>query len=192
MQAEGGGQKIYDPIENIMINTSRFVNAAAKNSAMQAVVNVYDTVPNMEHYMAEVVKDADGKYILKDKNHQASNETDTDIATEEYISDMVQHAIKLTDGDIVTVLENGEKRYFKVFDRYFLNALDNMRPIQSGAVMRAVASATRVFSALATSNNPVFTLASNPIKDTQNAFMQTTQKNPFAVVTAILDAGRAI
>lgn len=188
MQAEGGGQKIYDPIENIMINTSRFVNAAAKNSAMQAVVNVYDTVPNMEHYMAEVVKDADGKYILKDKNHQASNETDTDIATEEYISDMVQHAIKLTDGDIVTVLENGEKRYFKVFDRYFLNALDNMRPIQSGAVMRAVASATRVFSALATSNNPVFTLASNPIKDTQNAFMQTTQKNPFAVVTAILDA----
>lgn len=188
MQAEGGGQKIYDPIENIMINTSRFVNAAAKNSAMQAVVNIYDTIPGMEYYMTEVVKDERGKYVPKDKNHPNSIDTDTDASTEQYISDTVHHTIKLTDGDIVSVLQDGKKRYFKVSDKHFLDALDNMRPIQSGAVMRAVASATRVFSALATSNNPVFTLASNPIKDTQNAFMQTTQKNPFAVVTAILDA----
>lgn len=74
------------------------------------------------------------------------------------------------DEDVVVALINGEKHYYRILDKYLAQAITAVQPTEY--MFKHIAKLTRVFSALTTSQNPIFAI-SNAIRDFQHGWVYT-------------------
>lgn len=97
------------------------------------------------------------------------------------------------DYGVVSVMKDGQMRYFRVNDKEFLKAIDNTRKGREGWLATA-AAITRARGALLTSLNPAFSLVTNTIKDAGTYLTNSTDVNKAkaigAAATAYLDMAK--
>lgn len=74
------------------------------------------------------------------------------------------------DEDVVVALIDGEKHYYRILDKYLAQAITAVQPTEY--MFKHIAKLTRVFSALTTSQNPIFAI-SNAIRDFQHGWVYT-------------------
>lgn len=74
------------------------------------------------------------------------------------------------DQNVVVALIDGEKYYYRITDEHLAQAITAVQPTEY--MFKHIAKLTRVFSALTTSQNPIFAL-SNGIRDFQHGWVYT-------------------
>jgi hypothetical protein len=186
LSEKGSDKDTISPIDNIITQVSRIVNAYSKNNVMRAIVENYDTVDGLGGFIDRVPPDME-KQILSTQSIKDSLETEfedvdniDDIINS--IPDLIENYKPLTkskDKEIVGVItKSGKRQFYQVFDKAFLNSLTNMNPTQLDATVRMIASIRRTTTALTTGLNPIFGIASNAPRDFTQAYIFGSYKNP--------------
>lgn len=166
-------RRILQPIENIMYNVASYVNHATKHAVTSSAVRLYDILESdpennvLRQYWEEVepVNPDDGKpQYFRTKDSDSVDIQDVTQEEENSISQTLREQMGVQDG-VVTIIDNGRRRYFRVNDADFLTVLDNIKPGKLDGVFGLMASFARTRAALITSWNPAFSLASNPMRD---------------------------
>ena len=100
-----------------------------------------------------------------------------ELANRDIIDDVIDDTITQfvptdngLDKDVVVALINGEKHYYRILDEYLAQAITAVQPTEY--MFKHIAKLTRVFSALTTSQNPIFAI-SNAIRDFQHGWVYT-------------------
>ena len=100
-----------------------------------------------------------------------------ELANRDIIDDVIDETITQfvptdngLDEDVVVALINGEKHYYRILDKYLAQAITAVQPTEY--MFKHIAKLTRVFSALTTSQNPIFAI-SNAIRDFQHGWVYT-------------------
>ncbi len=100
-----------------------------------------------------------------------------ELANRDIIDDVIDDTITQfvptdngLDKDVVVALINGEKHYYRIMDEYLAQAITAVQPTEY--MFKHIAKLTRVFSALTTSQNPIFAI-SNAIRDFQHGWVYT-------------------
>jgi hypothetical protein len=186
LSEKGSDKDTISPIDNIITQVSRIVNAYSKNNVMRAIVENYNTVDGLGGFIDRVPPDME-KQILSTQSIKDSLETEfedveniDDIINS--IPDLIENYKPLTkskDKEIVGVItKSGKRQFYQVFDKAFLNSLTNMNPTQLDATVRMIASIRRITTALTTGLNPIFGIAFNAPRDFQQAYIFGSYKNP--------------
>ena len=100
-----------------------------------------------------------------------------ELANRDIIDDVIDDTITQfvptdngLDKYVVVALINGEKHYYRILDEYLAQAITAVQPTEY--MFKHIAKLTRVFSALTTSQNPIFAI-SNAIRDFQHGWVYT-------------------
>lgn len=100
-----------------------------------------------------------------------------ELANRDIIDDVIDDTITQfvptdngLDEDVVVALIDGEKHYYRILDEYLAQAITAVQPTEY--MFKHIAKLTRVFSALTTSQNPIFAI-SNAIRDFQHGWVYT-------------------
>lgn len=186
LSEKGSDRDTISPIDNIVTQVSRMVNAYSKNNVMRAIVENYNTVDGLGGFIDRVPPDME-KQILSTQKIKDSIETDfegvdgIDLIIDS-IPDLIENYKPLTkskDREIVGVItKSGKRQFYQVFDKAFLNSLTNMNPTQLDASVRIIASIRRTTTGLTTGLNPIFGIVSNAPRDFTQAYVFGSYKNP--------------
>lgn len=189
--AKGSGLDMCDPIENIALKVEEFMKAADRNAVMQEIANTADQEGGFGYMLEQVPPDMSPTTVSAEKTKQTidqllkENLSQTD-ATKIY--EVLDNAIGdvITDfqinskqsGNVVWVYRNGKKTYYQVHDSNLLQALIGLNKKQFDIVTKGFGKVTRLFKALTTGGNAVWSLTSNSVRDFSSAYKYSVEKNP--------------
>ena len=134
---KGGTEKLGDITENIIINLSQLAGTAMKNQAMRTTIKnlegsgLIDPVPASEWMQKEFIPMDELKRKLKAAGVEPAS------MTEEALKGMQQMwTLKPpTGGDIVTVMENGKKKYYRVTETTLFRSLTAINQTKFNSTM---------------------------------------------------------
>jgi len=186
LSEKGSDRDTISPIDNIITQVSRIVNAYSKNNVMRAIVENYNTVDGLGGFIDRVPPDMEKQILstqlIKDSLETEFEDVDNIDDIINSIPDLIENYKPLTkskDKEIVGVItKSGKRQFYQVFDKAFLNSLTNMNPTQLDATVRMIASVRRTTTALTTGLNPIFGIASNAPRDFTQAYIFGSYKNP--------------
>ena len=164
---KGSGAEIYDPIENIVMQTNMLVSASMKNAVLQQLAKEYDSADSMGLFMEQVTPDMARRSVstqgainkLADRfAGENFSKEDAKAVFEDILGDtIVEYAVSpFQDQNIVRVMQNGQARYFRINDAELLNALTALSPKQLSEVIEFLGKMTRAFKTFTTGLNPFF------------------------------------
>lgn len=190
---KGGEAGLNDPMENILMNFSRLIDASLKNNALRATVDVLvaaqsDIVHKVGYDMnRQIVPASEVKAQLK---QAGTPDQIIDIIPAEAFEGMAKMwAIQApTDPDVVRVMRNGKPEFYRVNDPLLLKALTSFIPFDFPGLGVARAF-KRVLTTLVT-KTPDF-MARNWIRDTvATAIITRDGFNPIKSLTGVVKAYR--
>ncbi len=164
---KGSGAEIYDPIENIVMQTNMLVSASMKNAVLQQLAKEYDSADSMGLFMEQVTPDMAPRSVstqgainkLADRFADENfSKEDAKAVFEDILGDsIVEYAVSpFQNQSIVRVMQNGQARYFQIKDAVLLNALTALSPKQLPWVIEFLGKITRAFKTFTTGLNPFF------------------------------------
>jgi len=193
----GSGLDTYDPIENIVYNTSAIIKAGTRNAVMQNLAELADTVEGFGIYMEKIPPDMVADVVsvkqIKDQIEKLSkgNELKTiadklDDDEMKFLMDTITNSFSDTikvwrskrsnKQNVVSVKRGGEYQYYEVHDKNFLEAIKSFTPGQSSIILEGMRKLTSTFKVLTTGANPFFGIT-NIMRDFQTGFVNTTTTN---------------
>lgn len=164
---KGSGAEIYDPIENIVMQTNMLVSASMKNTVLQQLASEYDSAESMGLFMERITPDMARHSVstqgvinkLSDRfADEKFSKEDAKAVFEDILGDtIVEYAVSpFQDQNIVRVMQNGQARYFQIKDAELLNALTALSPKQLPEIIELLGKMTRAFKTFTTGLNPFF------------------------------------
>lgn len=164
---KGSGAEIYDPIENIVMQTNMLVSASMKNAVLQQLAKEYDSADSMGLFMEQVTPDMARRSVstqgainkLADRFADENfSKEDAKAVFEDILGDtIVEYAVSpFQNQSIVRVMQNGQARYFQIKDAVLLNALTALSPKQLPWMIEFLGKITRAFKTFTTGLNPFF------------------------------------
>lgn len=199
-RAHGSGRDIMGPVENIITNVVKMVNAAKRNQVMQAVVQAAEMVPNTARFLEAVPDPVQRQTMdmrgLKAALKQNVGESGMDAVSGEIAGDiidglddiLVQYVRGKAQGDVVAVLINGKPAFYKVNDPLLLESLTGMAQKNSGALLEAFGRISRFVTGNITGRNIVWSVMSNAPRDLMTLFTYSKDKNPIHLAGGIASA----
>ena len=177
-RAKGGTEELYSPIDNLVYNIVSLVTNGTNNAVMQEITRTAEKegidAAIMEKIPPEMVPKILDAAGIKEKLSDAFGEVvGDDMQTMEAIDKLlnivpdtvVQFEQGSPFGNIVTVMEDGKRSWWKVNDADLLESLVNLNPPKLGAFMEFYGKTTRFLTANITGNNPVWSVFSNAPRD---------------------------
>ncbi len=195
LSEKGSDRDTISPIDGIVMQVNRAVNAQTKNNVMRSVIEHYKTVDGLGNFIDRVSPDMERQVVstrgIKDmidwdfkKNSNAKELDEIINAIPDFIENY-KSLPKSRDKDIIGVInKDGKKEFYQVFDENFLKAMTNMDKVQLDFTVQAIAEVRRKITALTTGANPMFALTSNIPRDIQQAFLYGSHNNPFEYAKA--------
>lgn len=190
-RAHGSGAEIIDPLESIVANTDQFVNAAKRNEVMQTLTKLYDEVEGLGQWLEEIAPGEIDKRkttvsIENQKNklkktigdYVRQYDSEGNISFDELIDNILgDSASKFTpvvnsDKRIVSVMQNGESRYFKINDKDLYNLVTANNAYEVNPIIKMTYVVAKMFKLTTTGVNPMFG-ATNVVKDVQTAILNS-------------------
>lgn len=177
MRAKGSGFDIKSPLESIINNTTRLVDAAMKNQAMLAMADIAEETQGFGGVMERIPPDmarqtipltAQRRNLERRFDHAVNERGETVFNTEsleainnildEELGDVaVGYSPKLNQSkDIAYVWRDGHKDYYKVRDEALLKSIGEFSPKQLQPIFRLSNRLMTVPKMLMTSLNPLF------------------------------------
>ena len=198
--AKGSGLNIISPLESIIVNTEKMVKFAQRNQVMQIWSEYADTVEGFGKFMEEVAPDMlphavdiskkKGELFEYLQEHMNASDyiTLTD-AIDDILGDRAVGFSPVTNASkrIVSVLKNGETKYYQIHDESFYNSIADMSPQQAWGIHELSAKIMNPMKVLTTQNNPLFAGA-NVIRDIGTAYKNSIINNPVEFVSRYVSA----
>ena len=130
---KGGTAALNDPMENLLMNFSRLIDASLKNNALLKTI---DTLGGKSDIVAKVGYEMKGELIPKDQIRrmlieEGASEHAMSVLPDSVFDGMAKMwAIKPPDDkDVIRVMRNGKPEYYRVDDPLLLKAVTSFVPI---------------------------------------------------------------
>jgi len=197
-KAHGSGLLIVSPVENIIRNSNKLVQAAIKNNVMQEITRsaaaTEGTGAFLERVPAPIVAKkfdaADLKEDLKQSmienlNDDASIDAAFEVINTTVDDILVQYGRGKAFGDSVTVMKDGEPEFWKINDPMLLESVTNMSPGRMSAFLEAYGRITRFMVKNITGNNILWAIFSNLPRDFMTFYNYSENKNPVEIIGGV-------
>ncbi len=200
-KARGSGLDIVHPVDNIINNIVKMVNAGVRNNVMRVITDSASAMGADASFMEQVptplVKHSFSMLSQKEKLHDGINEAlaSGEITSESWdvfdtmiedIDDiLIQFASGKAHGDVVTVMKGGKREFWKINDPLLLRSITTLSPKKMEGILDAYAIISRFMTANITGRNIVWSLFSNNPRDIMTLFTYSKTKNPLKVFGAM-------
>lgn len=196
-QAHGSGLDIVHPVDNIVANIVKMVNAGVRNNVMRRITDETQRLgidaSFLEKVPTPVVRkgfDMTGvKTQLTDWIEQSSMQLDGKQQAEGIISSLddvlYQYGRGKAHGDVITVLKGGNQEFWKINDPLLLQSLTNMSQKKLDGILDAYAMVSRFMTGNITGNNIIWSLFSNFPRDLGTFFVYSKVRNPAKVFSSM-------
>lgn len=188
-RARGSGRDIRHPVDNIIDNIVKMVNAGTRNNVMAIITDSAEKfganatfIEKVPMPMTATKMDMTG---VKDKLSTWLEESDLDADSKETASGivnslddiLVQYSKDKPKGNVVTVLKGGKPEAWKINDVGLLESLTSLSPKTMNGIADAYAVLSRFMTANITGNNLIWSIFSNLPRDFATFFTYSKNKN---------------
>ncbi len=185
-QARGSGLDIVHPVDNIINNIVKMVNAGVRNNVMRAITKADTDALFLEKVPTPMVRKGFDMTGVKDDllsmleesgmNDNEQKKAQQIITTLDDV--LFQYSRGKAFGDVVTVMKDGKPEFWKINDPLLLESVTNMRPKTLEGVLGVLASINRFMTGNITGSNIVWSLFSNAPRDIMTFFTYSKNRNP--------------
>ena len=196
-RAHGSGRDIIHPVDNIVDNMVKMVNAGVRNNVMRKITEAADQMDAEAIFIEKVPTplvrnafDMSGvKSDLADKFFESGLSAD-----DKHMADMIvkgmddilyQYSRGKAHGDVVTVMRGGEPEFWKINDPQLLESVTNMSQKTMDGILDAYAVVSRFMTSNITGNNIIWSIFSNAPRDLMTFFTYSKNKNPIKAFAGI-------
>lgn len=196
-RAHGSGLDIVHPVDNIVNNLVKMVNAGVRNNVMRTITDSARDVGADAAYLEQVPAplerrsfDMTGvKETLTGWFEESDMQTDDKMRAAGIIGGLddilYQYGRGKAHGDIITVLKGGEPEFWKINDPMLLASVTSMSPSKMEGILDTYAVVSRFMTSNITGNNIVWSLFSNFPRDMMTLFTYSKRKNPAKIFAAM-------
>lgn len=196
-KARGGGEIIIHPVDNIINNIVKMVNAGIRNNVMREITDAAQKLGANAEWMEKVPTPMRANKAslvgVKGWLHEQFSGSEMDDAGIDEALDiigqlddiLVQYRRGKAFGDVVTVLKDGKPEFWKINDPMLLASLTNLAPPKMKGILDAYAVVSRFITGNITGNNLVWSLFSNFPRDLGTLFTYSKVKNPLRVLSSM-------
>ena len=200
-KARGSGLDIVHPVDNIVTNIVKMVNAGVRNNVMRVITDSAGAMGADATFMELVPTPLVRRsFSMSGVKNQLHNSIDEALASGEITNeswDVVDTMIEDIDeilyqygkgkahGDVITVLKAGKQEFWKINDPLLLQSITTMSPKKMEGILDAYAVVSRFMTANITGYNVVWSLFSNFPRDLMTLFTYSKNRNPLKVFGAM-------
>ena len=200
-KARGSGADIIHPVDNIINNTVKMINAGIRNGVMLDIRNAALRTEGLGSFIekmptptkAERFNTSELKETLVDAFMDAGfTEADTNTALNVVanIDDFLlqfKHGVK-PNGNMVTVLVDGNPEYWKVNDPMLLESLTSMSRGKTSEIVEWYGAISRLMTSNITGLNLIWSIGSNTIRDLGTLVTYSKDKNIVHLISGLIKA----
>ena len=196
-KARGSGLDVVHPVDNIVNNIVKMVNAGVRNNVMRAITDAAQSHGADATYIEKVpvplVRRGFDMTGVKTQLTDWFEESDMSTTEQERAAGIVnnlddilyQYGKGKAHGDVITVLKGGEQEFWKINDPQLLASVTTMAPKRMEGVFDAYAVVSRFMTSNITGNNLIWSLFSNFPRDIMTMFTYSKVKNPVRMFGAM-------
>ena len=196
-RAHGSGLDVLHPVDNIINNVVKMVNAGIRNNVMREITDAAQKLGAKAEWMEKVPTPMRANKAslvgVKGWLHEQFSGSELDESGIDEAFDiigqlddiLVQYRRGKAFGDVVTVLKDGKPEFWKINDPLLLSSLTNLAPPKMKGVLDAYAVVSRFITGNITGNNLVWSLFSNFPRDLGTLFTYSKVKNPLRVLSSM-------
>ena len=199
-KAVGSGLDIIHPVDNIVTNIVKMVNAGVRNNVMRVMTDSAEKLGANAVWMEKVpvpmnkrTFDLTGTKediikLLEDTDMDAkSKDTATEVIAglDDILTQFTRKMFAPVNRDLVTVLKNGKLEFWKVNDKELMKSITKLSPTKMEGVWDAYAVISRFMTANITGLDVVWSFFSNFPRDIQTFFTYSEVRNPARVFKAM-------
>ena len=193
----GSGRDIIQPVDNIINNIVKMVNAGVRNNVMRAITDQATSLGAdaafIEQVPAPLERHSFDMRGIKGKLSDQLMESGMDIDAYNAANDIVQNLDDIlyqygrgkAHGEVITVLKNGEPQFWKVNDDLMLESLTNMNQRQIEGLLGLYGSVSRFMTSNITGNNFIWSITSNAPRDLMSLFVYCKNHNLIDLIVAL-------
>ena len=189
-RAKGSGLDVVHPVDNIVNNLVKMVNAGVRNNVMRAITDTAVTLQAdaafIEKIPTPLTRNAFNMTETKEKLVEQMQEiglTAKDLEAVEgeiaNIDDILyQYGRGKAHGSTITVLKHGEPEFWKVNDPQLLESVTTMNQNSAEGILAAYGAVSRFMTSNITGNNVLWSIFSNAPRDLMTMYTYSKEKNP--------------
>lgn len=194
-RARGSGRELVHPVDNIISNVVKVVNAGVRNNVMRRITDEAQRVGADAVFLEKIPTPMRGTRVdltgvkrdLKDQI--AGKDWDNAKDFEEIVADiddyMTQFQSGKAFGDVVTVRKNGKPEFWKVNDPLLLQSITEMSPSKVGGFIDAIGKMSHFMTSNITGNNIIWSIFSNLPRDLGTLMVYAKEPNRFKLLKEI-------
>ena len=200
-KARGSGADIIHPVDNIINNTVKMINAGIRNGVMLDIRNAALKTKGLGSFIekmptptkAERFNTSELKETLVDAFVGAgftTADTNTALDIVSNIDDFLlqfKHGVK-PNGNMITVLVNGKPEYWKVNDHMLLESLTSMSRGKTSEIVEWYGAISRLMTSNITGFNLIWSIGSNTIRDLGTLVTYSKDKNIVHLISGLIKA----
>ena len=200
-KARGSGADIIHPVDNIINNTVKMINAGIRNGVMLDIRNAALKTKGLGSFIekmptptkAERFNTSELKETLVDAFVGAgftTADTNTALDIVSNIDDFLlqfKHGVK-PNGNMITVLVNGKPEYWKVNDPMLLESLTSMSRGKTSEIVEWYGAISRLMTSNITGLNLIWSIGSNTIRDLGTLVTYSKDKNIVHLISGLIKA----
>lgn len=196
-RAHGSGLDVVHPVDNIINNVVKMVNAGVRNNVMRTITDTAEALGADASFMEKVPTplvrrefDMTGVKAqltgwFDDSDMQTADKFKAAGIVSNLDDILYQYGRGKANGEVITVLKNGEQEFWKINDTQMLKTLTNMAPKKMEGILDAYAVVSRFMTANITGNNIIWSIFSNFPRDMGTFFTYSKVRNPAKVFAAM-------
>ena len=196
-KARGSGRDIIHPVDNMIANLVKMVNAGVRNNVMVQITTQAQKLKADASFLEKVPMpltatkmDMTGvKEKLTEMLETGNMTTKDKLEATGYVDALddilMQYGRGKAHGDVIFVLKNGQPEAWKINDVGMLSSLTSMSPHTMDGILDALAVTSRFMTANITGNNLVWSIFSNLPRDMMTFFTYSKNKKPLKMAAGI-------
>lgn len=199
-KALGSGLDIVHPVDNLVDNIVKMVNAGVRNNVMRKITDSALELGADALFMEQVPAPLKVTQVdlsgVKDSLVSLLEESDLDAKSKAKAGGIVsslddilfQYGRGKAYGDVITVLKNGKPEFWKINDPQLLSSLTNLVPKSMEGILDAYAVLSRFMTANITGNNLIWAIFSNMPRDLMTTMTYSKNKNVAKLIGGVAGA----
>lgn len=189
-RAKGSGLDVVHPVDNIVNNLVKMVNAGVRNNVMRAITDTAVTLQAdaafIEKIPTPLTRNAFNMIETKEKLVEQMQEIGLSASDLEAVEGEIaniddilyQYGRGKAHGSTITVLKHGEPEFWKVNDPQLLESVTSMNQNSMEGILAAYGAVSRFMTSNITGNNVLWSIFSNAPRDMMTMYTYSKDKNP--------------
>lgn len=194
-RARGSGRDLVHPVDNIISNIVKVVNAGVRNNVMRRITDEAQRVGADAVFLEKIPTPMRGTRVdltgvksdlmdrITEKGWANANDFGEIVADiDDY---MMQFRRGKAFGDVVTVLKNGKPEFWKVNDPLLLQSITEMSPSKVNGLVDAIGKMSHFMTSNITGDNIIWSIFSNLPRDIGTLMVYAKEPNRFKLLKEI-------